>query len=79
MSILVVIEQSDGGVHRMSREAIAAGQALGRDLDLPVSALLLGNDLSSRCETLQSMQWKIILFMFHKIIDQCIGVAMIEN
>ncbi len=68
MSILVVIEQSNGGVHRMSREALAAGQALGRDLDLPVSALLLGDDTSGLCQSLESTQLHEILRGEHPLL-----------
>ena len=46
-SILVVLQQRDGRLHRMSREAIAAGQQLGQALDLPVEAVLLGQDLDA--------------------------------
>ena len=68
MSVLVVIEQSKGGVHRMSREAVAAGQALGQDLDLPVSALLLGNDTSDLCHSLDSTQLDEILQAEHPLL-----------
>ena len=68
MSVLVVIEQSKGGIHRMSREAVAAGQALGQDLDLPVSALLLGNDTSDLCHSLDSTQLDEILQAEHPLL-----------
>ena len=47
MSVFVVVEQSNSGVHRMSWEALAGGQALGRDLSLPVSVVLMGENVSA--------------------------------
>lgn len=68
MSILVVIEQSNGGVHRMSREALAAGQALGRDFDLPVSALLMGEDVSGLADSLQATELHELLKAEHPLL-----------
>ena len=48
MSVFVVAEQSNGVVHRMSWEALAGGQALGRDLGLPVSVVLMGENVEPR-------------------------------
>jgi len=42
MDILVVLEISKGGIHRMSLEAITAAQFLGQELKMKVSALVLG-------------------------------------
>jgi electron transfer flavoprotein alpha subunit len=42
MSILVILEQSSGTFHRMSFETLAAAQAIGSALELPVSAAVLG-------------------------------------
>ena len=52
----------------MSREALAAGQALGRDLDLPVSALLLGDDTSCLSHSLESIQLDEILQAEHPLL-----------
>tara|TARA_B100001123_G_scaffold448437_1_gene609633 strand:- start:2875 stop:3846 length:972 start_codon:yes stop_codon:yes gene_type:complete len=68
MSILIVIEESNGAVHRMSREAVVAGQALGRDFDLPVSAVLLGHDTSDLCQSLDSTQLHEILQADHPLL-----------
>ena len=61
MSVFVVAEQSNGVVHRMSWEALAGGQALGRDLGLPVSVVLMGEDVSGLAESFQSKNVKEIL------------------
>ncbi len=68
MSVLIVIEQSNGAIHRMSHEAVAAGQALGRDLDLPVSALLLGYETSNLCQSLESTELHEILQTDHPLL-----------
>ena len=52
----------------MSREAVAAGQALGQDLDLPVSALIIGNDTSALCHSLDSTQLHEILQAEHPLL-----------
>lgn len=44
-SILVVLQQREGRLHRSSREAIAAGQSVGESLGVAVEAVLLGEDL----------------------------------
>ncbi|NHZ86520.1 MAG: electron transfer flavoprotein subunit alpha/FixB family protein, partial [Planctomycetia bacterium] len=44
MDILVILEGANGAIHRISKEAVAAGQALGKDLDQKVSILAFGKD-----------------------------------
>src|SRR5829696_1593623 len=44
--ILVFIEQKGGVVNRSSYEAIAAAQSFGAELQQPVSAVVLGGDVS---------------------------------
>jgi electron transfer flavoprotein alpha subunit len=45
MSVLVVMEQKgDAGWHRISLEALAAGQKLAAELGVPCSAVVLGED-----------------------------------
>ena len=61
MSILVIIEQSRKDVHRMSYEALVAGQALGQDYDLPVSALVLGHKTSGIVESIKGIKLNEIL------------------
>ncbi len=48
--VLVVLQQREGGLHRMSREAIAAGQSLAETLGGPVEAVLLGEGLEAAVE-----------------------------
>jgi electron transfer flavoprotein alpha subunit len=42
--ILVFIEHRDGAINKTSFEAIAAAQSLGSQLQLPISAVVLGSD-----------------------------------
>lgn len=49
-AIWVVLQQRDGKLHRMSREAIAAGQQLAAAVGGSVSALLLAGDSSLAAE-----------------------------
>lgn len=42
MSVLVVMEQTGGGWHRIGREALAAGRHLASEMKMPVAAAVLG-------------------------------------
>jgi electron transfer flavoprotein alpha subunit len=44
MDILVVLEGANGAIHRISKEALAAAQALGKDINQKVSVLAFGKD-----------------------------------
>lgn len=43
MDILVVLEGANGAIHRISKEALAAGQALAKELEQQVSVLAFGD------------------------------------
>jgi electron transfer flavoprotein alpha subunit len=45
--VLVVLEERGGKISRISWEAVAAGQRLGAQLDLPVSATVIGDQTES--------------------------------
>ena len=47
MSILVVVEQREGKLNRVSFETIAAGQALAVDTGLPLEAIVVGANASA--------------------------------
>jgi electron transfer flavoprotein alpha subunit len=47
MSVLVIMEQQDGAWHRMSWEALAAGQQFAKDLGQPVRAAVPGSGLDA--------------------------------
>ncbi len=44
MDILVVIEGANGAIHRISKEALAGAQALGKDINQKISVLTFGKD-----------------------------------
>jgi len=44
MDILVVLEGASGAIHRISKEAITAAQAFGKDINQKVSVLAFGKD-----------------------------------
>ena len=44
MDILVILEGANGAIHRISKEAVAAAQALGKDLNQKVSVLVFGKN-----------------------------------
>jgi electron transfer flavoprotein alpha subunit len=46
-SVLVVMEQQGGKWHRMSWEALACGVELGKQLNLPVEAAVVGGDVAA--------------------------------
>lgn len=46
-AILTVIEHQNGKINRMSWEALAAAQKLGKDLSKPVEAVILGQDVQA--------------------------------
>ena len=47
MSILVVMEQQSGQIHKMSWETLAAGQQLGALLNLPLEAAIAGKGIQA--------------------------------
>lgn len=47
MSVLIVTEQRDGKWHRMSFEALAAGQEAARELHCPLTAAVLGSGVEA--------------------------------
>ncbi|HSB15832.1 MAG TPA: electron transfer flavoprotein subunit alpha/FixB family protein [Bryobacteraceae bacterium] len=55
--ILVVLEQQGDSWHRLSWEALAAGQQMAADLSWPVSAAVLGNAASERAS--KATKWKL--------------------
>ena len=47
MDILVILEGVNGGIHRISKEALAAAQALGKDINQKISVLTFGKNSDS--------------------------------
>ncbi len=56
MSVLVVMEQQDGKWHRMSFEALAAGQEAARALACPLQAAIVGSGVDALAADVASKQ-----------------------
>ncbi len=54
MSVLVVTEQQGGKWHRMSFEALAAGQAAARAMDCPLTVLIAGSGIAELATEMSS-------------------------
>ena len=50
MGILVILEQKGNSIHRMSLEAVAGAQDMADKLNMEVSVLLMGGDVSLHVE-----------------------------
>ncbi|MBC8165605.1 MAG: electron transfer flavoprotein subunit alpha/FixB family protein [Bryobacteraceae bacterium] len=70
MSILVVMEQSDGQFHRMSFEALAAGQQMAGSMEAPLSAVVLGENLESLAQTLAANKLDHVYVLGHALLKQ---------
>ena len=68
MSILVVMEQRAGVWHRMSWEALAAAQQLGAELQQPVSAAVLGANVSGLAGQLAGKQLAHVHAVEHELL-----------
>jgi electron transfer flavoprotein alpha subunit len=62
--ILIVAEQRDGQLRPITRELVAMGLGMGRELEMPVVVLIAGTDVDEMAETLASWQ-----------VDRVIGVS----
>jgi electron transfer flavoprotein alpha subunit len=69
MSILAVLEQLDGKLHRMSLETLSAAQQWGAALNLPVYAALLGKGAESAAQSLTGYKIERIHPIEHPLLD----------
>jgi electron transfer flavoprotein alpha subunit len=60
MSVLAVVEQRDGTLHKSALEGIAAAQQIGAALGLPVFAAVLGSGVENVAQTLAGYALKKI-------------------
>ncbi len=70
MSILVVLEQRNGGWHRMSWETLAAAQQIGRDLNLPVSAAVPGAKVASLAQEAAGRRLEKVWAITHPLLEE---------
>jgi len=68
MSILAVLEQRAGGWHRMSWETLAAAQQFGAELGQPVSAAVIGGDVSALAGELAGKQLERAYAVEHELL-----------
>ena len=68
--ILVFIEHRNGAMNKTSFEAIAAAQSLGAQLQLPISAVVLGSDTTALAQEIASYDLaKVICATNAKLAD----------
>ena len=68
MSILAILEQRAGVWHRMSWETLAAAQQLGAELGQPVSAAVIGTDVSALAGELAGKQLERVYAVEHELL-----------
>jgi electron transfer flavoprotein alpha subunit len=68
MSILAVLEQRAGAWHRMSWETLAAAQQLSAELKQPVSAVVMGADVSALAAELAGKQLERVYTVEHDLL-----------
>src|SRR6202043_1553972 len=68
MSILAILEQRAGVWHRMSWETLAAAQLLGAELGQPVSAAVIGADVSALGGELAGKQLERVYTVEHELL-----------
>ncbi|MBM3811904.1 MAG: electron transfer flavoprotein subunit alpha/FixB family protein [Acidimicrobiia bacterium] len=69
MSVLVVMEQSRLAWHRMSWEALAAGQQMGPALGIPVAAAVLGHGAAALAGELGGKKLDKVYHVEHELLD----------
>lgn len=63
MDILVVLENNNGSLHKMSLEAVAGAQALAKEMNLTASGFIMGKDTSSLETQAKELDLKEILIV----------------
>jgi electron transfer flavoprotein alpha subunit len=68
--ILVITEQNGGAWHKMSFETLAGAQQLGRDLGLPVRAVVFGQGVGELAQQLSQWQLDGVIALDHELLGQ---------
>ena len=63
MDILVVLEGANGAIHRISKEALTAAQALGNDIGQKISILVFGKDAEALANEASEFQAEDVLLV----------------
>ena len=69
MDILIVLENKSGSIHRMSLEALAAGQKLASELNLSLSILAMGKNGGDLANDVSNFKADEILLLENPILD----------
>jgi electron transfer flavoprotein alpha subunit len=70
MSVLAVLEQSQGAWHRMSWETLAAAQELGRAMGVPVSAAVAGSGIAALAQEAAGKALEKVYAVEHELLAQ---------
>ncbi len=70
MDILIIFEHSNGKIHRMSWEAVAAGQSLAKDLGLTTAILILGSNVNELVEEASKKDVDEVLAVDHPLLEK---------
>ncbi|HJM47506.1 MAG TPA: electron transfer flavoprotein subunit alpha/FixB family protein [Candidatus Marinimicrobia bacterium] len=79
MGILVILEQKENSIHRMSLEAVAGAQDMADKMNMEISALLMGADVSPYVEKAQGLELKEVIVAQHELLNEysCDGFSEI--
>jgi electron transfer flavoprotein alpha subunit len=66
--VLAVVEQREGKLHKMALEAVAAAQAMARDLNLPVFAAVVGDSVDGAAQSLAAYQLARVHAVEHALL-----------
>ena len=69
MDILILLEHRNGNIHRMSMEAVAAGQAMAKDLGGSAAALILGDSTDELAQQISGTNLEEILVVNHSLLS----------
>ena len=70
MSVLVVVEQTEGVLHPMSREAIAAGRQAADATDEPLRIAVLGRDVEPIAERCAAAKCDEVVLLDHELLGR---------
>ncbi len=68
--VLVIAEQRDGALNRMSWETLAAGQQMARELGLPVAAAIAGRGVAGAVAELAGKAFDKVYSVDHELLGQ---------
>ena len=69
MDILILFEHRNGNIHRMSMEALAAGQAMAKELGGSAAALILGDSTDELAQKISGTNLEEILVVNHSLLS----------